>query len=307
MPEPSVPWPSLRVADWTPTRDTLHMWTQILGKVRLVDAPMVNHWWQVPLYVTARGLSTSAVPHGHKVFDMELDFFDHQLLLRSSDGQVRSVALEPKPVADFYAQAMQALDELGLGTQIQASPNEVDPAIPFAEDDQHSQYDPAAAHLFWAQLVRANRALQQFRSSFIGKCSPVHLFWGSLDLACTRFSGRPAPTHPGGAPHCADWVMVEAYSHEVSSAGFWPGGGEEGAFYSYAYPEPPGFAASALVPAEAAYDAQLQQFLLPYEAVRTAEHPDQLLQQFLRTTYEAAADGAGWDRSALERDYRRLG
>ncbi|MFA1540790.1 DUF5996 family protein [Actinomadura monticuli] len=299
-------WPRLRLADWAETRTTLHMWTQIVGKVRLAHAPLLNHWWQVTLYVSARGLTTSAVPYRDGAFDIEFDFVDHVLRVRSSDGGSRTVALAPKPVADFYAQTMTALDELGIVAPIQASPNEVDPAIPFAEDQDHKSYDPDAAHLFWRQLLQANRVLGEFRSHFVGKVSPVHFFWGAMDLACTRFSGRPAPEHPGGAPNCPDWVMVEGYSGELSSAGFWPGGGEEGAFYSYAYPEPPGFQDHPVTPPEATYNSEMGEFLLPYEAVATAPAPDRTLTDFFQSTYEAAATRADWDRATLEDTPTRL-
>jgi hypothetical protein len=298
-------WPGLRVDDWTPTRDTLHMWTQIVGKVRLAYLPLVNHWWEVTLYVTSRGLTTLAIPHATEAFDIEFDFIDHRLLIRSSTGAIRTVALEPKSVAEFYSQTMQALDELGLPTHIQAHPNEVDPALPFAEDSEHASYDRRAANLFWRQLLQANRVLGQFRSRFIGKVSPVHFFWGAMDLACTRFSGRSAPRHPGGAPNVGDWVMVEGYSRELSSCGFWPGGGDEGAFYAYAYPEPAGFADHQVSPAEAHYSKDLGEYVLPYEVVRKASDPDQTLLDFLQDTYEAAAIHAGWDRSALECDPNR--
>ncbi|WP_338748960.1 DUF5996 family protein [Janibacter alittae] len=303
-------WPGLRVEDWTDTRDTLHMWTQIVGKIRMAHSPLVNHWWQVPLYVGPRGLTTSSIPYGTRVFDIEFDFIDHQLRIRVDDGSTRQIALEAKAVADFYDEFMTALDELGLQTRIQARPNEVDPSIPFAEDRDHASYDPDAARLFWRQLVQADRVMQQFRAHFIGKVSPVHFFWGGMDLACTRFSGRTAPTHPGGAPNCADWVMEEGYSHELSSCGFWPGGGDEGAFYAYAYPEPDGFTEYPVGPGEAYFSSDSGLFLLPYEAVRTAPDPDQALLEFLHTTYEAAADRGHWDRDALEHhpsrwDHRR--
>ncbi|MEU9992540.1 DUF5996 family protein [Streptomyces sp. NPDC048045] len=298
-------WPQLRVADWTETRDTLHMWTQIVGKIRLAHAPLVNHWWQVTLYVSPRGLTTSAIPYRAGVFDIEFDLFDHLLRIRSSNGTHRTVALESRPVADFYRETMQALGELGIETRIQPHPNEVAPAIPFDEDRQHASYDPNAAQLFWRQLLQANRVLGEFRSHFVGKVSPVHFFWGAMDLACTRFSGRTAPPHPGGAPNCGDWVMVEGYSHELSSCGFWPGGGEEGAFYSYAYPEPDGFADHPISPVDASYSPDLGQFLLPYERVRTAADPDRAVADFLRTTYEAAAEHGDWNRAALEEDPNR--
>ncbi|WP_433030652.1 DUF5996 family protein [Actinomycetospora sp. CA-053990] len=294
-------WPALRVADWADTRDTLHMWTQIVGKIRMASEPMINHWWQVPLYVSARGLTTSSMPYAHGAFDMEFDFVEHRLDLRASTGGQRSVPLASRPVADFYAETMAALGELGVDVTIRTTPTEVVRAIPFEKDDEHTTYEPDHARAFWGQLVNAQRVLTEFRSRFIGKVSPVHFFWGGLDMACTRFSGRTAPPHPGGAPNCADWVMVEGYSHELSSAGFWPGFGEEGAFYAYAYPEPPGFREHPVAPAEAAWVDAAQQFLLPYEAVRRAADPDRYLLEFLQSTYEAAADNAPWDREALER------
>lgn len=298
-------WPSLRVGDWTPTRDTLHMWTQIVGKIRLAHMPLLNHWWQVTLYVSPRGLTTGAIPHENGVIDLEFDFVDPSLRIRHSDGRQRSVALTAKPVAEFYRETMSALASLGIATRINASPNEVDPAIPFAEDGQHASYDADAARKFWQQLIQADRVIDQFRASFIGKVSPVHFFWGAMDLACTRFSGRPAPKHPGGAPNCPDWVMVEGYSRELSSCGFWPGGGEEGAFYSYAYPQPDGFTDYPIAPAAAYFSEELGEFVLPYEAVRTADDPDGELLRFLQTTYAAAADLGRWDRAALEDDPER--
>lgn len=298
-------WPALRVEDWTPTRDTLHMWTQIVGKVRLAHAPLVNHWWQTTLHVSPRGLTTSAIPYGDGVFDLELDLVEHQLVVRSSSGRAQTVALGARPVAHFYAEAMEALGRLGIDAAIRAVPNEVEPAIPFAEDHEHASYDPAAAHAFWRQLLQANRVMGAFRSRFVGKVSPVHFFWGAMDLACTRFSGRGAPRHPGGAPNCGDWVMVEGYSHELSSCGFWPGGGEEGAFYAYAYPEPDGFAAHPVSPEGASYSAENGQFLLPYEVVRRADDPDRALMEFLQSTYVAAAEHGRWDRAALEDDPAR--
>ncbi|WP_328459267.1 DUF5996 family protein [Streptomyces sp. NBC_00448] len=299
------PWPQLRVEDWVDTRETLHMWVQIVGKIRLAHAPLLNHWWQVTLYPSPRGLTTSAIPCGAEFLDIEFDFVDHLLRLRSSDGGSRTIRLESMPVAEFAARVGQALQELDLPTTIQDHPNEVEPAIPFSEDYRHHTYDPHAAHLFWRQLLQADRVLGAFRARFAGKVSPVHFFWGAMDLACTRFSGRRAPRHPGGAPNCGDWVMVEGYSRELSSCGFWPGGGEEGAFYSYAYPEPAGYAESPVTPPEAFYSRQNGQFLLPYEAVRTADDPDRVLTGFLQSTYVAAAEGAGWDRAALEVDPER--
>ncbi|WP_250038291.1 DUF5996 family protein [Paractinoplanes maris] len=290
------PWPRLRVADWADTRDTLHMWTQIVGKVRMAYAPAVNHWWHVTLYPTARGLSTSAVPHGGGVFDIEFDFLEHQLHLRTSDGGSRDITLEPKSVATFYAETLEALAALGLEPAIHPVPNEVESAIPFADDHEHKTYDGQAAQQFWRQLLQAERVLGRFRSEFVGKASPVHFFWGAMDLAYTRFSGRIAPPHPGGAPNCPPWVMREGYSHELASFGFWPGGGAEGAFYAYAYPEPPGYAERT----SAFYDKALQECVLPYETVADAADPDAVLTEFLRSTYRAAADLADWDRPALE-------
>ena len=302
----STSWPALRVSDWTPTRDTLHMWTQIVGKIRMAHAPLLNHWWQTTLYVSPRGLTTSTIPYRSGAFDIEFDFVDHRLVVRSSDGDARSLPLQPMSVAEFYTRLMDLLGSLGIEAPIRPVPNEVDPAIPFAEDHQHASYDAAAVTLFWRQLLQANRVIGEFRSHFVGKVSPVHFFWGAMDLACTRFSGGTAPPHPGGAPNCADWVMVEGYSHELSSCGFWPGGGDEGAFYAYAYPAPDGFADHSAGPDGAFYSTEFQQFLLPYEAARTAADPDRVVAEFLHTTYAAAADLGRWDRTALEDDPYRL-
>ena len=294
------PWPALRVNDWTDSRDTLHMWLQIVGKLRLAGAPMVNHWWQTTLYVTPRGLTTSSIPDRTRTFSIDLDFHEHRLRVNADSGARAVVALEPKSVSAFYDEVMSSLREVGIELTINATPNEVEPAIPFAEDHQHSSYDPEAVHLFWRQLVQADRVMQAFRGRYVGKVSPVHFFWGSMDLACTRFSGRRAPRHPGGAPNCADWVMEEAYSHELSSCGFWPGGGDEGAFYAYGYPEPAGFRDHPVIPDAAFYSSEFSQYLLPYEAVRTAEDPDATLLSFLQSTYEAAAVNGRWDRDELE-------
>ena len=302
----STQWPALVVEDWTPTRDTLHMWTQIVGKIRLAHMPLINHWWEVTLYVTPRGLTTGTMPAGDAVFDVEFDFVTGVLAIRHSNGEQRTVPLKAKPVAEFYGETLSALDSLGIDSHIVARPNEVEHAVPFAEDYQHASYDPDAARAFWGQLVQAHRVLTQFRAAFVGKASPVHFFWGALDLACTRFSGRSAPEHPGGAPNCPDWVMVEGYSRELSSCGFWPGGGKEGAFYSYAYPQPDGFDAYPVEPEAAYFSKQLGEFLLPYEAVRTADDPDHAVARFLQTTYEAAAELGRWDRAALEDDPNRL-
>ena len=295
-------WPSLPVAEWEATRDTLQLWTQIVGKVRMVNTPLLNHWWNVPLYVTSRGLTTSLVPHPTgPSFQIDFDLQDHQLNVVTETGSHRSFPLVTRPVAQFYAELMEGLDALGVGTDIWPMPVEIQGAIPFPDDDVHVTYDPDQAHRFWLMLVRMTPVFQEFRSRFVGKASPVHLFWGALDLAVTRFSGRTAPPHPGGAPNCGPHVMHEAYSHEVSSCGFWPGGEGEGLFYSYAYPEPPGFRDAPVTPAEASYREDLGEFALPYEVVRAAPDPGQVLIDFLQTTYEAAATNAEWDRAALER------
>lgn len=295
-------WPRLRVADWAETRDTVHLWTQIVGKIRMAHAPMLNHWWHVTLYVTPRGLTTSRIPYGRGAFDIEFDFYDHRLHIRSSDGTAASIVLEAKTVAEFHAEVFQALRRLGIDTSIRAIPNEVDPAIPFAADDRHASYDPHAVGLFWHQLVQADRVLNEFRSYFSGKASPVHFFWGSMDLAYTRFSGRPTSSQPGGAPNCPTWVMAEAYSQEMSSCGFWPGGGEEGAFYAYSFPEPAGYSEFVSEAGGTVYSKADKLYLLPYENVRTAPDPDATLSRFLHSTYKAAAELAHWDRAGLEID-----
>ena len=294
-------WPALPLADWRGTRDTLQLWTQIVGKVRMVSTPLLNHWWNVPLYVSARGLTTSLIPRGERAFQIDFDLIEHRLQITVSDGAAASMVLESRTVADFYQELMAHLDDLALSTSIWTMPVEIPDAIAFDLDTQHSTYDADQAHRFWLALVQMDRIFEVFRSRFVGKVSPVHLFWGGLDLAVTRFSGRTAPLHPGGAPNCGPQVMHEAYSHEVSSAGYWPGPDGEGIFYSYAYPIPDGFAHADIDVAGARYDEGLGEFILPYEAVRTAEHPDELVLSFLQATYGAAADLAGWDRHALER------
>lgn len=301
---PAQQWPTIRVADWADTRDTLQLYTQVIGKVRMANAPLANHWWNVPLYVTARGLTTSLVPHpSGPSFQVDLDLVDHRLDVLTTDGGRGTLPLVPRAVADFYAEFMRLLDELGVGTPIWPVPVEIPGAVPFADDRQHASYDPDAVHRFWQAMVQMTRVFTVFRDRFVGKSSPVHLFWGALDLATTRFSGRTAPDHPGGAPNCGPHVMLEAYSHEVSSCGYWPGPpGEEGVFYSYAYPEPPGFREATGLPGGARWDDELSEFVLPYELVRTAPDPDALLLDFLQRTYEAAADAAHWDRASLERD-----
>jgi hypothetical protein len=297
---PDNDWPELTLSSWEDTRDTFHMWTQVVGKIRLALEPMLNHWWQATLYVSARGLTTSLMHDGATGLEIEFDLIEHVLDLRLTDGRHRQVALEPRSVADFYAATMAALDELGVHAQILPRPVEVTESIPFAQDDRHHAYDADAVHRFWRALVQSHRVMERFRGGFIGKASPVHYFWGGGDLAVTRFSGRTAPKHPGGVPNCPDWVQELAYSHEVSSCGFWPNGSAEGTFYSYAYPEPEGFAQWPVVPEAAYYDKQLGEFLLPYAAVRTAVDPEATLLSFFESTYDAAATLGGWDRAALE-------
>jgi len=299
-------WPPLPLEAWTDTYATLHMWTQIVGKVRLARSPWTNHSWHVTLYVTARGLTTSPVPYGVRTFQIDFDFISHQLTVQSSDGLSGHVALQPQSVATFYASLMAEMEKLDLHVDINRTPNEVADPIPFEEDETHCAYDAEYANRFWRILVQADRIFKEFRARFIGKCSPVHFFWGAPDLAVTRFSGRRAPKHPGGVPNLPDWVTREAYSEEVSSCGFWPGGGPipYAAFYSYAYPEPAGFAASSVQPGGAFYSSDLREFILPYDVVRQSESPDETLLEFLQTTYAAAANLAKWDRSSLERPPR---
>ena len=296
-------WPSLPFEAWQDTCETLHLWTQIVGKIRLAQMPWINHSWHVPLYVTARGLTTSPIPHGAKTFQIDFDFIDHRLVIETSDGDVRTLELRPQSVAAFYRALMAELADLGLSVTIYAAPNEIEDPIPFAQDETHAAYDADYAHRFWQVLTQTERVLRQFRARFIGKCSPVHFFWGSFDLAVTRFSGRPAPPHPGGVPNLPDWITREAYSHEVSSAGFWPGGRPHPhpLFYSYAYPVPEGFGAASVKPEAAFYDGDLGEFVLPYDDVRQAADPDAMLLSFLQSTYEVAADLGEWDRIALER------
>jgi hypothetical protein len=296
-------WPDLNIEGWRNTYDTLHMWAQIVGKTRLALAPMENHWWQVTLYVTVRGLTTSPMPYGNRSVAVEFDFQMHRLSILSSEGDERVLALESMAVADFYARYVRAMRELGIECAIHPSPVEVVTALPFAQDHQHAVYDAQAAHQCWRIFVNTQRVMQQYRGDFTGKQSPAHFFWGSFDLACTRFSGRRAPRHPGGAPNCPDWVMVEAYSHECSSCGFWPGDGlsQQPAFYAYAYPQPLGYAQYSVEPAAAGYDLSAREFILPYSAVRASPDPDATLLRFFRSTYAAAANLAHWDRPALER------
>ncbi len=296
------PWPELPTAAWRETYETLHLWTQIVGKIRLARTPWLNHSWHVALYVTARGLTTSPISEGAGTFQIDLDFIDHVLRISTGGGAERELALAGQSVASFYAAAMAALAELGIRIAIDEMPNELPEPIRFSQDDRHASYDPDAVRRFFRILASADRVFKQFRTGFLGKASPVHFFWGSFDLAVTRFSGRRAPRHPGGVPHLSDDVACEAYSHEVSSAGFWPGSGaiDYPAFYSYAYPEPPGFRAAQVRPDAAFFSEALGEFILPYDAVRGAAQPDQALLDFLQSTYEAAADAAKWDRDALE-------
>jgi hypothetical protein len=296
------PWPELPTAAWRDTCETVQLWTQIVGKIRLARTPWLNHSWHIALYVSARGLTTSPIPDGGKTFQIDLDFIDHVLRISTSDGARREFALAGQSVASFYAAVMAALAELGIPLTIDEMPNELPDPIRFSQDDRHASYDPDAVRRFFQILVNADRVFKQFRTGFLGKASPVHFFWGSFDLAVTRFSGRRAPRHPGGVPHLPDDVACEAYSHEVSSAGFWPGSGaiDYPAFYSYAYPEPAGFRTTAVRPDAAFFSEALGEFILPYDAVRTSEQPDQALLEFLQSTYEAAANTAKWDRDALE-------
>jgi hypothetical protein len=301
MPPAPEAWPSLPYEAWKDTYATLHLMTQVVGKVRLARTPWLNHAWQTPLYVTARGFGTGSIPYDDKALDLEFDFVAQALVVRLSDGGEAKVGLRPMSMADFYGEVMGALAGLDAPVAIHAAPNELPEATPFAQDTALRAFDGEWARRFWRVLVQAERVMARFRTEFIGKSSPVHLFWGALDLAVTRFSGRRAPRHPGGIPNLPDSVTREAYSHEVASVGFWPGGdGADAAFYAYAYPEPPGFKTAAITPAAAQYYAPLGEYLLPYEAVRTAADPEALLMGFFRSTYAAAADLAGWDRAALE-------
>jgi hypothetical protein len=296
-------WPELPLVAWSDTCYTLHLWTQIVGKVRIAVTPLINHWWNSTFLVTARGLAAPAMPYAGGTFDVIFDFANHRLVIETSDCRIESFALKPMAVADFYAEFMQRLHVLGIDVHIWTMPCEIENAIPFDQDRAHAEYDPIYAQKFWRALVQANRVMNKFRARFIGKVSPVHFFWGSFDLAVTRFSGRTAPPPKGVTPNVAAWVMAEAYSHEVSSCGFWPGNGGFGypAFYVYAYPEPVGYGDTRLQTPGAAYNKDLSQFILPYDAVRQASDPDALLLRFLQETYAAAADLAKWDRKALER------
>ena len=291
-------WPSLPLEEWRDTYATLHMFTQIVGKIRLVQSPRLNHWWQVPLYVSARGLTTTAIPHGTRNFEIEFDFIDHQLVIRTSDDETRTLALAPRAVADFYRELMATLDALRLEVKIRAIPDELPNPIPFAEDYEHASYDSEYANRLWRILTQSDRVFKEFRARFTGKVSPVHFFWGSFDLAVTRFSGRRAPEREG-----ADSINREAYSHEVISHGFWPGSGniQMPAFYSYTTPEPAGLPEAAIRPASAFYNPPTGGFILPYDDVRQSAQPDKTLLEFLQSTYDAGARLANWDRVELER------
>jgi Family of unknown function (DUF5996) len=296
-------WPSIPVSGWQDTRDTLQLYTQIVGKVRLANEPLANHWWNVALYVSASGLTTSLMPHSSgPSFQIDFDFIHDRLNVVTVLGASRSLDLRPRPVAEFYGEVMTMLVKLDVATEIWPMPVELPGAVPFPDDWVHASYDRDAVQRFWLALVEMERVFKVFRTRFVGKSSPVHVFWGALDMASTRFSGRTAPPHPGGAPNCGPHVMWEAYSHEVSSCGYWPGPDGEGVFYSYAYPEPAGYRATPLTPAGAGWDDALQEFVLPYELVRTAANPDEMLLEFLQSSYVAAATTAGWDREALERE-----
>jgi hypothetical protein len=303
-------WPELPYTQWADTIETLHMWSQIVGKIRMGLSPWVNHSWSVPLYVTSRGLTTSPIPYGGRTFEIDFDFVDHRLPIRVSDGQTKSLALEPKSVAQFYHELLSTLSELGIDVSIHPVPNEITEPIPFPQDETHGAYNPEHARSLWGALVQSDRVMKAFRARFTGKVSPVHFFWGSFDLAATRFSGREAPPHPGGIPFLPDEITREAYSHEVTSCGFWPGNREapDPIFYAYAYPTPEGFSESSVRPEAAFWLADLGEFALPYEAVRTADSPDEAVDAFFESTHAAAADLAGWDRERLEweRGYRPL-
>ncbi len=296
-------WPSLPYEEWKETYATLHMWTQIVGKIRLAQMPWINHSWHVTLYAAARGLTTAPIPYNGRFFQIDFDFIDHKLLVQTGDGDVRTMALRAFPVAEFHRELFSSLSGLGIEVKIHGSPNEVPDPIPFEEDREHDSYDAEYAGRWWRVLSQTSRVFNDFRAPFLGKCSPVHFFWGAFDLAVTRFSGRTAPQHPGGFPNMPDWITREAYSHEVSSCGFWPGGGPipYPVFYSYAYPEPEDFSSAPVRPGAAFYSSDLREFLLPYEEVRKAASPDGMLLEFLQSTYGAAADLGGWNRGELER------
>ena len=304
-PETSAAWPSLPLEEWQDTLATVHRWTQVIGKTRLALAPMQNHWWHVTLYLTARGLGTSPMPYHGRSVEVEMDFIDHVLVARTSDGDVRTLPLVPQSVAEFYRSYLAMLRSLDVEVRIRPVPVEMPDALPFTEDRVHASYDADAMQRCWRVLANTDRVLKEFRSPFLGKCSPSHFFWGAFDLACTRFSGRRAPRYTGSVPNCPTYVMVEGYSHECISAGWWPGSMgspvPDAAFYAYAYPEPSGCAEAPIRPSAASYNAAMREWILPYESVRTATAPDAMLLEFLQSTYAAAADRGGWDRPSLER------
>ena len=288
------PWPALPVAQWQSSRDTLQLWTQVVGKVRLALAPPENHWWHVTLYVDSVGLTTSLMPYRGRGVEAVVDLTAHERRIRTTDGATRRMALEPRSVADFHAEFRARLTEVGVDVPINRRPVEVVDAVPFDEDTEHASYDRDAVHRFWTSLVSAHRVLSRHRGQFTGKASPVHFFWGGFDLATPRFSGRPAPPYPGVVPNCPPWVMTEAYSQEVSSCGYWPGGAAEGVFYAYAYPEPPGYRQHPVEPGSTSFDESLGEFVLPYADVRTAVDPDALVRRFLTSTHVAAVATAAW-------------
>ncbi|MEX2583201.1 MAG: DUF5996 family protein [Gemmatimonadota bacterium] len=296
-------WPALPLQEWEPTYGTLHRWTQIVGKIRLARTPWINHSWHVTLYLTARGLGTSSIPYDDRSFEIGFDFVDHRLTIAVSDGRSGGFDLQSESVADFHGRLFEELARMDLHLVIDGRPNEVEDATPFTEDRRHASYDPEYAHRLWVVLGSAERVFTEFRSRFIGKSSPVHFFWGSFDLAVSRFSGRIAPRHPGGIPNLPDWIVREAYSHEVASAGFWPGGGPHPfpLFYAYVYPEPEGYRGSRVSPMEAFFSSDLGEFVLPYDVVRQSSSPEEILLEFLESTYAAAAERAGWNRPELER------
>lgn len=299
--EAAQDWPELPWREWGPTIDTLHLWTQMVGKVRMALAAPLNHWWHTTLYVSARGLTTSGIPYGDGQFQIDFDFRDHLLQTTDSDGRSFEIALEPKSVATFYREFMAGLRGIGIDVRVWSRPVEVADAIRFEEDDRHATYDPRHAHACWRGLLQADRVMRSYQSGFVGKASPVQFFWGSFDLATARYSGRPAPRHPGGAPNCPDWVMEEAYSREEASVGWWPAGGGSGPmFYAYAYPEPEGYRTARIQPAEAKFDPRYGEFLLPYDVVRKGADPDAAALAFFHSVYEAGAELGQWDRASLE-------
>ena len=295
-------WPQLDYNEWKDTLATVHLWTQIVGKIRLRNLPWLNHSWHVTLYVSPTGLTTGSIPYNDGLFQIDFDFVKHRLVIQNGTGEDAFISLYPRSVASFYAELMQRLKESGIETSIHAAPNEVDPAIPFAQDEVHCSYNSGQVNAFWQALVKAHTVFTSFRAGFKGKSSPVHFFWGSFDLAVTRFSGRPAPLHPGGAPNVPLRVMQEAYSHELSSCGFWPGNEQmpQAIFYSYCYPSNPEFSTQPVLPAEAYFDQQMGEFILPYEAVRQAEDPAKVLLQFMESTFKAATNTAGWDKDLCQ-------